>query len=130
MVSTSLITPPILDVIQARIDAELHHAANMALQICETHLNYLLDLRLEDDREMNAALKMEAAKEIKGIKNRFKDIQMLLVSGNGHVVEASEDLAESDRVREAHRLGASQYVKKPYTLESIGMAVKTELDAN
>jgi DNA-binding NarL/FixJ family response regulator len=35
--------------------------------------------------------------------------------------------SENDRVREAHRLGASRYVKKPYTFESIGMAVKTEL---
>ena len=60
MVSTRLITPPILEVIQTRIDSELKYASNMALQICETHLNYLLDLRLEDDREMNAALKMEA----------------------------------------------------------------------
>ena len=96
MVSTSLITPPILDVIQSRIDAELHQASNMALQICETHLNYLLDLRLEDDREMNAALKMEAAKEIKGIKNRFKDIQMMVVSGDGRVLEASERLEQAD----------------------------------
>ena len=96
MVSTRLITPPILDVIQTRIDSELKHASNMALQICETHLNYLLDLRLEDDREMNAALKMEAAKEIKGINSRFKDIEMMVVSGNGRILEASEDLANVD----------------------------------
>ena len=96
IVTTSLITPPILDEIRTRIDSELHHASNMALQICETHLNYLLDLRLEDDREMNAALKMEAAKEIKGIKNRFKDIQMMVVSGDGRVLEASERLEQAD----------------------------------
>ena len=35
--------------------------------------------------------------------------------------------SESDRVRQVRLLGAHQYVKKPYTLESIGMAVKTEL---
>ena len=35
--------------------------------------------------------------------------------------------SENDRVREAQRLGACQYVKKPYTLESIGVAVKTAL---
>jgi len=96
MVSTSLITPPILDDIRSRIDLELQHATSMGLQICENHLNYLLDLRLEDDREMNAALKKEAAKQINGITSHFKDIQMLLVNGNGHVVDASEDLAETD----------------------------------
>lgn len=36
--------------------------------------------------------------------------------------------AETDRVREAQRLGAGQYLKKPYTLEKIAMAVRRELD--
>jgi len=35
--------------------------------------------------------------------------------------------SESDRVKEAQRLGAGQYIKKPYTLEKIGLAVKKEL---
>jgi CheY-like chemotaxis protein len=35
--------------------------------------------------------------------------------------------SETDRIKEAQRLGAGQYVKKPYTLERIGMAVKDEL---
>ncbi|MCB2148777.1 MAG: response regulator [Deltaproteobacteria bacterium] len=95
LVSTTLITAPIFDDIQARIDSELKHASNMALQICENHLNYLLDLRLEDDREMNNALKIEAAKEIKAITSRFKGIQMMVVSGDGRVLEASEALAEA-----------------------------------
>lgn len=34
--------------------------------------------------------------------------------------------SETERVREAQRLGAGRYVKKPYTIEKIGMAVKTE----
>jgi len=36
--------------------------------------------------------------------------------------------AETDRVKEAQRLGAGQYLKKPYTLEKIAMAVRRELD--
>lgn len=32
--------------------------------------------------------------------------------------------AENDRVREAQRLGAGEYVKKPYTLEKIGVTLK------
>ncbi len=35
--------------------------------------------------------------------------------------------SETERVREAQRLGAGPYVKKPYTLEGIGLAVKTAL---
>ena len=36
--------------------------------------------------------------------------------------------SETERVREAQRLGAGAYVKKPFLLEKIGLAVKTELD--
>jgi two-component system cell cycle sensor histidine kinase/response regulator CckA len=35
--------------------------------------------------------------------------------------------SETKRVKEAQRLGAGRYIKKPYTLEKIGIAVKEEL---
>jgi DNA-binding NtrC family response regulator len=35
--------------------------------------------------------------------------------------------SETNRVKKAQRLGAGSYVKKPYTLEKIGLAVKAEL---
>jgi PAS domain S-box-containing protein len=34
----------------------------------------------------------------------------------------------TDRVKEVQKMGAGAYIKKPYTLEKIGIAVKTELD--
>jgi DNA-binding NtrC family response regulator len=36
--------------------------------------------------------------------------------------------SETYRVREAQKLGAGQYIKKPYTLGKIGIAVRAELD--
>jgi PAS domain S-box-containing protein len=36
--------------------------------------------------------------------------------------------SETERVKEAQRLGAGKYIKKPYTLEKIGIAVKQELE--
>ena len=35
--------------------------------------------------------------------------------------------SETERVKEAQSLGAGAYVKKPYTLEKLGVAVKNEL---
>jgi len=35
--------------------------------------------------------------------------------------------SETKRAKEAQKLGAGQYVRKPYTLEKIGTAVKKEL---
>ena len=36
--------------------------------------------------------------------------------------------SESDRVREAQRMGAGAYVKKPYTMDRIAMALRNELN--
>jgi two-component system cell cycle sensor histidine kinase/response regulator CckA len=36
--------------------------------------------------------------------------------------------AETDAVKETQKLGAGKYIKKPYTLEEIGIAIKKELD--
>jgi DNA-binding NtrC family response regulator len=36
--------------------------------------------------------------------------------------------SETDRVKEAQKLGAGSYVNKPYMLEKIGIAVKKELE--
>ena len=36
--------------------------------------------------------------------------------------------SETDRVKEAQQLGAGKYIKKPYTFEKIGLAVKKELE--
>jgi PAS domain S-box-containing protein len=35
--------------------------------------------------------------------------------------------SETERVKEAQKLGAGTYVRKPYTIDKIGLAVKTEL---
>jgi len=37
--------------------------------------------------------------------------------------------SETDRVREAQEAGAVRYLRKPYTLEEIGMAIKNELES-
>ncbi len=35
--------------------------------------------------------------------------------------------SETSRVKEAQQLGAGEYIKKPYTIEKVGLAVKREL---
>ncbi|MBE0585145.1 MAG: HAMP domain-containing protein, partial [Desulfofustis sp.] len=89
IVAGSLITPPILQAIQKRIDAELDYAASMALQICDSHLNYLLEHRLEDDREMDSALQKEAAAQIIDLVDRVADIHLLIADGDGRVRQVS-----------------------------------------
>ena len=54
----------------------------------------------------------------KKILESYPEQRAIIVSG----------YSKTDRVKEAQILGAGQYVKKPYTFEKIGLAVKTELE--
>ncbi len=52
--------------------------------------------------------------------------RILKIHPDQKVVIAS-GYSETDRVREAQRLGAGDYIKKPYTIEKISTAIRTEL---
>jgi len=56
-------------------------------------------------------------KTYKRIKKIHPNQKAIIVSG----------FAETDEVKETIKLGARQYIKKPFTLEKIGIAVKEEL---
>ncbi len=46
----------------------------------------------------------------------------------GQKAVIASGFSETDRVTEAHRLGVGAYVKKPYVMERLGLAVRRELD--
>jgi signal transduction histidine kinase/CheY-like chemotaxis protein/HAMP domain-containing protein len=46
----------------------------------------------------------------------------------GQKALVASGFAENERVKEARRLGAGEYVKKPYTLEGIGVALRRTLN--
>ncbi|MEA1876457.1 MAG: response regulator, partial [Bacteroidota bacterium] len=52
----------------------------------------------------------------------------ILELNSGQKAIIASGFSETDRVKEAQRLGAGKYIKKPYTLEKIGLAVKEELE--
>lgn len=54
-----------------------------------------------------------------------KSIKTIQKSGQKAIITSG--YSETERVREVQRFGAGAYIKKPYTLEKIGLAVKTEL---
>ncbi len=53
--------------------------------------------------------------------------QIIKIHPNQKAIIAS-GFAETERVHKVKALGAKQYIKKPYTLEKIGLAVKRELE--
>jgi two-component system cell cycle sensor histidine kinase/response regulator CckA len=59
-----------------------------------------------------------------GLKTYRKIIEM----HPGQKAVIASGYSETESVREAQKLGAGVYIKKPYTLEKIGVAVRKELD--
>ena len=46
----------------------------------------------------------------------------------GQKVVIASGFSESERVKEAQKLGAGQYIKKPYSVEKLGLMIKEELE--
>lgn len=61
---------------------------------------------------------------IDGLSTYKKVIQ--LYPGQRAIIASG--FSETESVKEAQRLGAGKYIKKPYTLEKLGWAVRAELD--
>ncbi|MBU1342537.1 MAG: response regulator [Proteobacteria bacterium] len=55
----------------------------------------------------------------------YKEIQKLYPHQKVIIVSGS---SKSDRIKEALQLGACQYIKKPYSLKTIGLAIHREMD--
>jgi len=94
-VSIYYLSSPFFSLIQDRIDSELKLASKIGLQICENNLNYLMELRLESNPEMNAALRKEAIEEVKGISRQFQNVHMLVIEDSRKLLGSSTHLEKT-----------------------------------
>ena len=62
----------------------------------------------------------------KGINGRETYEAVIKIAPHQKAIIAS-GYAETEDVKAAQKLGAGKYIKKPYTIEKIGVAVKEEL---
>ena len=65
----------------------------------------------------------------KGINGR-KTYEEIIKIRTGQKAIIASGYAKTKEVDMAQKLGAGQYIKKPYTLEKVGLAVKEELEKN
>jgi YesN/AraC family two-component response regulator len=82
-----------------------------AVEYLKTHTADLLILDMIMEPGMDG---LDAYREILALRPHQKAI---ITSG----------FSETERVKEAINLGAGQYIRKPYTMEKIGRAVRDEL---
>ncbi len=87
----SYLSPPMESYLTGHLEANLRLASNLGLRICETHFNQLLDMRLEDNPEMNNALKNEALEQIKATGSQMPNVHMLVAEGGQFIKTISID---------------------------------------
>jgi PAS domain S-box-containing protein len=85
------LSSPMKAYLVGQFDANLKLASIMGLRTCEESFNYLLDLRLEKDAEMNQTMKNEALKEIDAIGNQFPHIHLMVLESGRHFKTCSLD---------------------------------------
>jgi len=86
------LTSPLVSFIKERTDAELRLASGLGLEICEGHMNYLMELRLENDSEMIASMKYESLEEIKAISKKLHKVNLLVMEESHNVIGSSIEL--------------------------------------
>ncbi len=89
VLSIYFFAPPLLSLLQNGTDSNLKLASGLALAMCEDRLNYLLDLRLENDPQMVTALRRETIEEVKAISRRFHSVNLAVVDEKGKVLGSS-----------------------------------------
>jgi len=92
-VLTQLLLPPIISLLQDRTDATLIHASQMGIGICEERFDDILELRMEDNPEMNAVSKKEAIEQIKKISKISPGIKMLIIDRDWKIIGKSFKIA-------------------------------------
>ena len=88
--AVSILTGPIANFLDDNFKSSLRHVSRDGMDVCDNYFNYLMDLRLEDDPDMNLSLENEAVAEIVSIGTELNMIHMLVLK-NGRVAASSLD---------------------------------------
>ncbi len=93
---TQFLLPPITSLLKDRTDTSLKHSSDMGLSICEVEFNKILELRMEDNEEMNTFSKKDAIEQIKNISRVIPGTEMIIVNRDMEIIGSSFTLTSSE----------------------------------
>ncbi|MCF8037943.1 MAG: PAS domain S-box protein [Desulfohalobiaceae bacterium] len=90
------LSSPMESFLTEHFESNLRLASRMGLGVCDTYFNQLLEMRQEDNPDMNQAFKHEALQEMKSIGKEFLNVHLMVVENGHNIRMTSLDLqAES-----------------------------------
>jgi PAS domain S-box-containing protein len=93
ILSTYLIAPPLISLLEYRMQADLKLASDLAMRICEERFHNLLEMRLEKDPKMIATARRESVNEIKSISKKFHEVHLLIIEDNRTLLGSSLEVS-------------------------------------
>ena len=109
----------------SRVDFFTFYSIDLILRFVPAYIIiFLFALVMEKVREI-IQYRLKASKT--NLEDAFQDVQHQTQELAKSNQELHSEISERKRIEKAQHLGAGRYVKKPYTMEKIGMAVKAEL---
>ena len=86
-VSIKILTPPLVDSLQNQTDIALYHTSDVLISICEERFGDLIELRLDNDPEMQNAYLQEAVQQIKVMNKIHPDIKVLIMRSGENLLK-------------------------------------------
>jgi PAS domain S-box-containing protein len=90
VVSVESLTPWLYSYFDRRNGTQLKLASLLALEVCEQNLQELIELRLEDDPEMNETMLTDALRRVEDVGDRFEHVGVYVVDLGGKVIASSD----------------------------------------
>ncbi|MCG8336076.1 MAG: response regulator [Proteobacteria bacterium] len=84
------LSTPMNSFLAQQFNSNLRLISDLGLRICEGNFNDLLNLRLEDNLEMNKSMQRQALEEIKALSRQLPPIETIVLDKEGQVLISSQ----------------------------------------
>ncbi|BHH86172.1 hypothetical protein LA52FAK_44610 [Desulforhopalus sp. 52FAK] len=105
IISVEKLVPPLAETLQEQTDKALHYTSDTVMAICEERFDDLIELRLEEDPEMQAAYMAEAISQVRALDVVHSGIRSLIFQEGKNLLEKedSKNISPVSYPAEEHR---------------------------
>lgn len=93
-ISIRILTPPLAASLQKQTDMALFHTSDVLISICEERFDDLIELRLDNDIEMQDAYLQEAVWQIRSLRKIHPDIENLVIRDGRNLLNPEQSFKE------------------------------------
>lgn len=93
-VSIRILIPPLVASLQKQTDKALYHTSDLLVSICEERFDDLIELRLDNNKQMQQAYLQEAVHQIASLNQIHPNIKTLVLKNGENLLNSNESYGE------------------------------------